>query len=72
MKHLIYLKPVVRLIKHSWITAMLFITWTLFRNFFADNSYLWWPFKHWIQDHPFESLFIITFIGFILIRRDRS
>jgi len=71
MKHLALLKPIIRFFKHSWITAMLFITWALFRNFFADNSFLWWPFKFWIQDHPFESLLTLTVIGWVLIRREK-
>ena len=71
MKHLTYLKPIIRFIKHGWITSMLFITWALFRNFFADNSFLWWPFKHWIQDHPFEALLTLTVIGWVLIKREK-
>ena len=71
MKHLMYLKPVIKFFKHSWLTAMFFISWTLFRNFFQDNSFLWWPFRLWIQDHPFESLLTLTVIGFVLIRREK-
>ena len=62
MKHLSNTGPVV---KYIWNYTMIFISYMLFRNMFTSNAYLWWPFKHWIQDHTIESVFILAVIAYI-------
>jgi len=61
MKHL---NNIVPYIKYTWSFSMTFVTYMLVRNMFTTNSYLWWPFKHWIQDHTFESVIVLSLIGY--------
>ena len=62
MKHLSNVGPIIG---YVWHYTMVFISYMLFRNIFTSNSYLWWPFKHWIQDHTFESMFVLAIIGYL-------
>mgnify|MGYP003139718858 CR=1 FL=1 len=51
------------IVRHAWTVTMCFITWSMFRNMWEANSYLWWPYKHWIQAHPFETVIVLLIIG---------
>ncbi|QDP66904.1 MAG: hypothetical protein Unbinned4409contig1002_5 [Prokaryotic dsDNA virus sp.] len=69
MKHLSNIVPYM---KYTWSFSMAFVTYMLFRNMFTANSYLWWPFKHWIQDHTFESVIVLSLIGYLMSLRCRK
>jgi len=69
MKHL---NNIVPYIKYTWNYSMFFVTYMLFRNMFTTNSYLWWPFKHWIQDHTFESVIALSLIGYMMSIRSKK
>lgn len=55
------------ILKHAWTVTMIFITWSMFRNLWEANSYLWWPFRTWIQLNPFETVFTLLVIGLVYV-----
>jgi hypothetical protein len=63
MKHL---DKIVPYFKYGWTFSMTFVTYMLCRNMFTSNSFLWWPFKHWIQDHTFESIIVLSIISYVM------
>ena len=69
MKHL---KHVIPCIKYTWSYSMVFVTYMLIRNLPTNNSYLWWPFNYWIEDHTFEAVIVLAVIAFMMPYRKAS
>ena len=64
------MKHFMNVSKYAWTTTRVFISWVLFRNLFDTTSYIWHPYKYWIQDHAFESVIVLLFIAFVYSLRE--